>query len=282
MLTNNVLVVIGSGGMGLPVARRLGVGKQVFLADFSADSLATAEKLLTNDGYSVHTAVVDIADYASVVNLAQKAAEIGLVETIVHTAGVGPSVGSARRVYDVDLLGTVNVIDAFLPVVQAGSNLVCVSSMAGHLCPPLSPGLENHLATAPREQILDHPDLKIDDLEGYEGAGAAYSISKRANTFRVQASAGAWGLKGARINSVSPGVVSTELGRKETEGPAGKFVKLSPVGRVGTPEDVVNAVAFLVNPASSFITGNDILVDGGVVSSLKWRSQEGPLKSSDN
>lgn len=281
MLTNNVLVVIGSGGMGLPVARRLGVGKQVLLADFSADNLATAETVMTNDGYSVHTAVVDIADYASVVKLAQKAAEIGLVETIVHTAGVGPAVGSARRVYEVDLLGTVNVIDAFLPVVQAGSNLVCISSMAGNLCPPLSPGLESHLATAPREQILDHPDLKINDLEGYDGAGAAYSISKRANVFRVQASAGAWGLKGARINSVSPGVVSTELGRKETEGPAGKFVKLSPVGRIGTPEDIVNAVAFLVNPASSFITGNDILVDGGVVSSLKWRSQETSLKSTD-
>lgn len=273
MRTTNVLVVIGSGGMGLPVARRLGIGKQVLLADFSADNLATAEKTLTNEGYSVHTALVDIAKYDSVVHLAQKAAEIGLVETIVHTAGVGPSVGSARRVYEVDLVGTVNVIDAFLPVVQAGSNLVCISSMACYLLPPLTPEFERHLATAPREEILGHPDLRINDLaEGYEGAGAAYSISKRANLVRVQASAGIWGRKGARINSVSPGVVSTELGRKELEGPAGKFVESSPAGRVGAPEDIVNAVAFLVNPASSFITGNDILVDGGVVSSMKWRS----------
>lgn len=272
MLTNNVLVVIGTGGMGLPVARRLGVGKQVLLADFSADNLALAEKTLTNEGYSVHTALVDIANYASVVELAQKAAKIGLVETIVHTAGVGPSVGSARRVYEVDLVGTVNVIDAFLNVVQAGSNLVCISSMAGYLLPPLAPEFERHLATAPREEVLDHPDLRINDLEGNEGAGAAYSISKRGNLVRVQASAGKFALKGARINSVSPGVVSTEMGRKETEGPAGKFVKASPAGRVGAPEDIVNAVAFLVSPASSFITGNDILVDGGVVSSMKWRS----------
>ncbi|KAL1866732.1 hypothetical protein Daus18300_006676 [Diaporthe australafricana] len=275
MLTTNVLVVIGSGGMGIPVARRLGIGKQVLLADFSADSLTAAEKALTNESYSVHTELVDIANHASVVHLAQKAAEIGFVETIVHTAGVGPSAGSARRVYEIDLLGTINVIDAFLPVVQAGSNLVCISSMAGHLCGHLGPGLapefERHLATATREEVLDHSDLRIIDLQGPEGPGTAYSISKRANMLRVQASAGGWGLKGARINSISPGVISTELGRKETEGAAGKFVSSSPVGRVGTPEDVVNAVAFLVNPASCFITGTDILVDGGVTSSIKWR-----------
>lgn len=273
MFTTNVLVVIGSGGMGLPVARRLGIGKQVLLADYSTDNLATAERALTNDGYSVHTAVVDIAKYESVVQLAEKAAAIGFVETIVHTAGVGPSVGSVRRVYEIDLLGTVNVIDAFLPVVQAGSNLVCISSMAGHLCPPFSPEFERHLGTAPRDNVLDHPDLRINDLKDPEGAAAAYSISKRANLARVQASAGAWGLKGARINSVSPGVISTELGRKEIEGPAAKFVESSPAGRVGTPEDIVNAVAFLVNPASCFITGNDILVDGGAASSFKWGRQ---------
>lgn len=276
MLTNNVLVVIGSGGMGMPVARRLGIGRQVLLADFSADNLATAERALTNDGYSVHTELVDISNYDSVVHLAQRAAEIGPVETIVHAAGVGPSIGSARRVYEIDLLGTVNVIDAFLPVVQAGSNLVCISSMAGYLCPPLAARLERHLATAAREGVLDHPDLRIDDLEEPGGAATAYGISKRANLVRMQASAVAWGSKGARINSVSPGVISTEMGRKEIEGPAGKYVKSSPAGRVGTPEDIVNAVAFLVSPASCFITGTDILVDGGVTASIKWRRQEGP------
>lgn len=144
--------------------------------------------------------------------------------------------------------------------------------MAAYLLPPLAPEFERHLATAPQEEVLGHPDLRINDLEGYEGAGAAYSISKRANLVRVQASAGIWARKGARINSVSPGVVSTELGQKELEEPAGKFMESSPAGRVGAPEDIVNAMAFLVNPASYFITGNDILVDGGVVSSMKWRS----------
>lgn len=209
-------------------------------------------------------------------------AEIGFVETIVHTAGVGPSVGSARRVYEIDLLGTVNVIDAFLLVVQAGSSLVCISSMAGHLCPPLAPVFERHLATAPREEVLNHPDLRINDLEEAQAAATAYGISKRANLVRVQASAVALGLKGARINSVSPGIISTGLGRKEIEGPAGKYVKASPAGRAGAPQDIVNAVALLVNPASCFITGNDLLVDGGVTSSIKWRSRDAPMKSTDN
>ncbi|KAF9878003.1 short-chain dehydrogenase reductase sdr [Colletotrichum karsti] len=269
MLSTNVLVVIGSGGMGLPIARRLGVGRQVLLADFSADNLSTAEKALLDEGYSVHTAHLDVANFTSVSELAQKAATLGNVETIIHAAGVGPSAGSARRVYEIDLLGTVNVIEAFLPVVQAGSNLVCISSMAGHLCPPLDPEFERHLATAPREQVLVHESLNIDE-PGPQAAAAAYGLSKRGNIVRVQASAGAWGLKGARINSVSPGVISTELGRQEMAGPAGKFVKSSPAGRAGSPEDIVNAVSFLVNPASCFITGADILVDGGAASSVRW------------
>ncbi|KAJ0320514.1 hypothetical protein Brms1b_003277 [Colletotrichum noveboracense] len=270
MRSSNVLVVIGSGGMGIPVARRLGVGKRILLADFSADNLTIAQTTLTNEGYSTQTALLDVANYASVTELAQQVAKMGLAETIVHTAGVGPAVSSARRVCGIDLLGTINVIDAFLPVVQAGSNLVCIASMAGHLCPPLSAELEHHLATASREDVLSHPDLKIDDSSS-RGAATAHGISKRANLVCVQASAAAWGRRGARINSVSPGVVSTEAGRKEIEGPAGKFVESSPAGRAGAPEDIVNAVAFLVNAASCFITGTGILVGGGVTASVRWK-----------
>ncbi|KAK2755457.1 short-chain dehydrogenase reductase sdr [Colletotrichum kahawae] len=229
MRSSNVLVVIGSGGMGIPVARRLGVGKRILLADFSTDNLTIAQTTLTNEGYSTQTALLDVANFASVTELAQQAAKMGSIETIVHTAGVGPSAGSARRVYEINLQGTINVIDAFMPMIQAGSNLVCISSMAGHLCPPLSAEFERHLATASREEVLNHPDLKFDD-----------SSSRGAATARL-------------------------------EGPAGKFVESSPAGRAGAPEDIVNAIAFLVNAASCFITGTDILVDGGVTASVRWK-----------
>lgn len=103
-MVSNVIVVIGSGGMGLPIARRLGVGRQVLLGDYAAANLSTAEKVLTGEGYSITTLQVDISDFTSVDKLAQKAAAMGTIEAIVHTAGVGPSVGSARRVYEIDLV----------------------------------------------------------------------------------------------------------------------------------------------------------------------------------
>ncbi|GLA00619.1 hypothetical protein AnigIFM60653_009369 [Aspergillus niger] len=197
----------------------------------------------------VETFRVDVSDYASVSCFAQAAASQGPIEAVIHTAGLSPSAGSAQKILEVDLLGTANAIDAFLEVAQ--------------------PGMKRHLARAPRDQLLEHLALKIDSADPH-GPPRAYGLSKRGNILRVQASAKAWGRVGGRVNSVSPGVISTSAGRQEINGPAGKFIAMSPVGRVGTPQDVVNAVAFLASPKSSFITGNDILVDGGVVSSSKW------------
>ena len=257
--------------MGLAIARRLGAGRRLYVADFSTEILSAAREALTNDGYSVETMQVDVSEYESVKQFARAAASQGPIEAIVHTAGLSPSAGSAQRILQVDLLGTANALDAFLEVAQPGTSMVCIASMAGHMGSGLPSELERHLATASRDQLLDHAALKI-DLADPHGPARAYGISKRGNLLRVQASAKAWGCVGASVNSVSPGVISTGAGRREIEGPAGKFVASSPVGRVGTPQDIVNAVAFLASPESSFITGNDILVDGGVVSSVRWNS----------
>ncbi|KAH6976316.1 hypothetical protein BKA56DRAFT_589425 [Ilyonectria sp. MPI-CAGE-AT-0026] len=273
MPSSNVVVIIGCGGMGLPLARRLGAGRQLFLADFSNDNLTAAREVLLDEGYSVETRTIDVSDYGSVSEFAQAASSAGYIETIVHTAGVSPTGQSSRTIYSINLVGTANVIDALLPVAQAGTSLICVSSMAGHLCPPIQPELERHMATAPRDQLLSHQDLGVDD-SGPSGAPKAYAYSKRGNLLRVQAAAAAWGRRGARVNSVSPGVISTEHGRREIAGPAAKYVASSPAARVGTPQDIVNAVAFLADRQSSFITGTDILVDGGVTSSIKWKGGE--------
>lgn len=255
--------------MGLAIARRLGVGRRLFVADFSNEILSAAQETLTNDGYMVEISQVDVSDYDSVSRFAQAAASHGPIKAVIHTAGLSPSAGCAQKILEVDLLGTVNALDAFLEVAQSGTSMVCVASMAGHMGSNLASELERHLATASRDQLLDHPALKIDKADPH-GPARAYGLSKRGNLLRVQASAQAWGRVGGRVNSVSPGVISTSAGRQEINGPAAKFITLSPVGRVGTPQDIVNAVSFLVSAESSFITGNDILVDGGVVSSLQW------------
>jgi NAD(P)-dependent dehydrogenase (short-subunit alcohol dehydrogenase family) len=270
-MTTRSIAIIGCGGMGLAVARRLGAGRRVFLADFSDKVLAAAEQALIDDGYTIEAHQVDVSNYDFVRRFAQAAATDLILEAVVHTAGLSPSAGSAQKILEVDLLGTANVLDAFLEVVRpgAGTSVVCIASMAGHMGSSLPADLETHLATAPREKLLDHCSLQI-TKDDPNGPARAYGLSKRGNLLRVQASARAYGRVGGQVNSVSPGVISTAAGRQEIAGPAGKFIALSPAGRVGTPQDVVNAVAFLAGPESSFITGNDILVDGGVVSSLKW------------
>ncbi|KAL1847460.1 hypothetical protein Plec18167_005149 [Paecilomyces lecythidis] len=268
-MPNNSIAILGCGGMGLAIARRLGAGRQLYVADFSNETLSAARETLANDGYLVETMQVDVSDYESVRRFAHAAASYGHIEAIIHTAGLSPSAGSAQRILEVDLLGTANSLDAFLEVAKPGTSMICIASMAGHMGSGLPSELEHHLATASRGQLLDHTDSKIDSADPH-GPARAYGISKRGNLLRVQASAKAWGRVGGRVNSVSPGVISTGAGRQEIEGPAGKFIALSPVGRVGTPQDIVNAVSFLASAESSFITGNDILVDGGVVSSVRW------------
>lgn len=266
-IPRKVVVVIGVGGMGLPICRRLASGRRLLLADYSDKNLETALTALRSEGYSAEGFVGNVAEYSAVSELAVKAASLGQIDAIVHTAGVSPSIASAKQIFEVDLLGTANIIEAFLTSACPGTSLVCIASMAGSMA-QLSADLEEHLATAPLDQLLQHKEI---DLEG-SNPGIAYALAKRGNQLRVQAAARAWGSKGARLNSVSPGVISTTLGQKEIQGGASAMVELSAARRVGTAEDIVNAVAYLTGPGSDYITGNDILVDGGTVAGRRWHA----------
>ncbi|KAI9371707.1 hypothetical protein BJX61DRAFT_12277 [Aspergillus egyptiacus] len=278
----DVIVITGTGGMGLAIARRLGSGTHLILADCSPTQLENAAKILREEGHSVDTIEADVASLESVQNLAQYAASRGRIQLIAHTAGLSPAQASPSQIYQVDLLGTANVIDAFLPVASRGTCLIAIASLAGHLAEKqgtISAELEEHLALAPAEKLLDHPDLSTtteeknqDHLAGFH----AYGISKRANILRVQASARAWGEKGARINSISPGLIATPMGHDELASASGEYIKgmiaASPAGRIGTAADVANAVAFLAGAEASFITGTDLLLDGGWAAAGRWSS----------
>ena len=185
----------------------------------------------------------------------------------------------AKRIYEVDLLGTAHVIDAFLPVASAGTSMVCIASLAGHTMASTvaaDPDLETHLATAPTSQLLGHKALSLDADNDYAGSGSAYGLAKRGNQLRVQAAAYAWGSKGARINSVSPGIIATSMGNQEMKGPGAERVKgllgISAARRPGTPDDVANVVAFLVGNESAFVTGSDLFVDGGEWAGMRWQA----------
>ncbi|PGH10578.1 hypothetical protein AJ79_05400 [Helicocarpus griseus UAMH5409] len=263
-----VLVIIGCGGMGLAIAKRLSSGHQVLLADASSATLKSAVEALQGDDHAPESCNVNVRKFDSVSTVAQKAASMGRIDAIVHTAGVSPMHGTCQLMYEVDLLGTANVIEAFFPVLSPGTSLVCTASIVGHQ-PKLSPEFESHLATAPLDKLLQHPEL---DFEA--NSGVAYTVSKRANLLRIQAASVQWRTKSARINSVSPGVIATPMSKAELEGPLGPHLvalnKLSISGRMGSTEDIANAVAFLTSREASFITGTDLLVDGGVLGGQLW------------
>ena len=263
----SVLVVIGVGGMGVAIARRQGSGRIVVLADADEDGLGARADSLTRDGHEVVAHPVDVSSHEAVARLADAAAALGPVTQVVHTAGLSPAQASAGDILEVDLFGVAFSLEEFGRVIGAGGAGVVIASMAGHLVAgALSPEEEAALARTPADELFRLPVLHSDLVTD---AGMAYGVAKRANLLRVQASSASWGARGARINAISPGIVSTRMGQQELASASGELMRAmteaSGAGRVGTPEDIASAAAFLLGDEAPFITGTDLLVDGGVV-----------------
>ncbi|WP_253830339.1 SDR family oxidoreductase [Prauserella aidingensis] len=261
----DVLVVTGVGGMGIAVARRLGSGRRVLLADVDAAAAESAADRLRGEGYDATPVEVDVASRASVGALAERAATLGVVRTVVHTAGLSPVQASVRAILDVDLLGVAYVLDAFGAVIAPNGSGVVIASMAGHSVQGWPSADMRGLATTPAAELAGSALL----AEGeFAGPGMAYAFAKCVNLMQVQAASEVWGRRGARVNSVSPGVIATPMGNSELDSEHGArmrdAVAASNAGRVGTPAEVAEAVAFLTGPAAGFVSGTDLLVDGGV------------------
>lgn len=264
-----VLVVIGVGGMGETIARRLAPGRATLLADVNVGQLAATVESMTADGFDVHAAEVDVSSRASVEALADAAQKLGSVVQVVHTAGLSPTQASLQKVLEIDLLGVAFVLEAFGRVIAPGGAGVVLSSSASYLARPFTPEQEELIRQTPPDGLLDLPFFSAGVL-GH--AGTAYGAAKRANRVQVQHASAAWGARGARINSVSPGIISTTMGRLELASPSGAFMRAmvdgSGTGRIGTPSDIADAVTFLVGPQSTYITGIDLLVDGGSIAAV--------------
>jgi NAD(P)-dependent dehydrogenase (short-subunit alcohol dehydrogenase family) len=269
-MTSEVLVVIGVGGMGQAIARRVGSGKTVLLADFNQETLELVASSMSRDGHAVQSLVVDVCSPDSVDCLVRRAAELGAVTQLVHTAGLSPAQASAEAVLSVDLLGVALVLDAFGKVIAPGGAGVVVASMAGYLFPAFTAEQERALAQTPAHELLTLPYVSPGIVTD---SGLAYGLAKRANHIRVQAASVAWGRRSARVNSISPGCIATPMGHLELASPIGEgirgMVAMSATGRLGTPDEIAVAAAFLLGPDAAFITGIDLLVDGGVVAALQ-------------
>jgi NAD(P)-dependent dehydrogenase (short-subunit alcohol dehydrogenase family) len=229
------------------------------------ESVDVAASTLGAAGFEVTRATVDVSSRTSVQALVEQAASLGSVTGVVHTAGVSPSRASPETILRVDLYGVAVVLELFGRIIANGGSAVVIGSQAGHRLPALTPEQDKALATTPAEELLALPMLQDDQIQD---SMHAYQVAKRGSSLRVKAEAVRWGDRGARVNSISPGITSSPLARDELAGPQRdgylRMIELSPVGRVGTPDEIGAVAALLMGPEGTYITGSDILIDGGV------------------
>jgi NAD(P)-dependent dehydrogenase (short-subunit alcohol dehydrogenase family) len=265
---SDVIVVIGAGQIGQAIARRVSAGKHVLLADLHQASADAAAEVLADAGFDVSTAAVDVSSRESVHALTATAAALGDITGVIHAAGVSPSQAAPEVILAVDLYGTALVLEEFGTIIAPGGSAVVIASQSGHRLGALTAEQDAALATTPADELLSLPMLQPGQITD---SLHAYQLAKRGNSLRVMAEAVRWGQRGARVNTISPGIIITPLARDELTGPRGegyrRMLDLSPARRAGTPDEVGTVGALLMGPDGAFITGSDFLMDGGVTAS---------------
>lgn len=270
-----VMILVGAGQIGMAIARRMGYGKKLVIGDKKLENIKAIEKTMKDAGFDVTTLEMDLSSRESIQNLIAEAQKYGEIAMLVNAAGVSPSQASIETILKVDLYGTAVLLEEVGKVIKAGGVGVTISSQSGHRMPALTQEADKQLAITPTEELLG---LSILQSENIKDTLHAYQIAKRCNEKRVMAEAIKWGEKGARINSISPGIVVTPLAIDEFNGPRGDFYKnmfaKCPAGRPGTADEIANVAELLMSDKGSFITGADFLIDGGATASYFY----GPLK----
>ncbi len=261
-----VVVLLGSGSIGQAIARRVGAGKHVVLADLKIENTYAAAEIFENAGFETSTVAADLSSRESLLNLISHAQKFGEIKNLINAAGVSPSQAPVEKILQVDLYGTAVLLEEVGKVIAAGGSGVVISSQSGHRLGALTEEQNTQLATTPTDELLNLPFLKAitDTLKAYQHA-------KRGNVLRVMYEATRWGKRGATINSISPGIIITPLAADELKGPRGegyrKMLKASPAGRAGTPDEVGDLAEFLMSSRGRFISGADFLIDGGTTAS---------------
>lgn len=272
---SDVIVLIGSGAIGLAIARRVSPGKRLLLADVNQENADAAATTLGDAGFDVQALTVDVTSRDSVEALARKATQNGDVTGIIHAAGVSPSNSPVQLIFRVDLFGTALVLDVFGAIIAKGGSGLVVSSQAGHRLDTLTPEQNERLATTPVDKLLDLDMLQPDQVDE---PLLAYQIAKRGASLRVAAEAPRWAGRDARLNAISPGFVVTPLSRRELEGPNReayqRMLKACASGRPGTPDEIAALGALMMGPDGGFISGSDFLIDGGVTAAYRYGDLE--------
>ena len=271
----DVILLTGAGQIGLALARRMGHGKKIVVSDKNINTAQTVTKIMTEAGFDAVAVEADISSRKSILNMIAAAQKYGEIAMLINAAGVSPSQASVETILKVDLYGTAVLLEEVGKVIKAGGTGVTISSQSGHRMAALGAETDEQLAVTPAEELLQLEVLKPANIKD---TLHAYQMAKRCNVKRVMAEAIKWGVKGARINSISPGIIVTPLALDEFNGPRGEFYKnmfaKCPAGRPGTADEVANVAELLLSQQGAFITGADFLIDGGATAAYFY----GPLK----
>lgn len=267
-MKKEVMILTGAGQIGMAIARRMGYGKKIVAGDKNFENAKTIAGIMNTAGFDVMPMEMDLSSRESILQLIDKALSFGEIKMLVNAAGVSPSQAPIEAILKVDLYGTAVLLEEVGKVIAEGGVGVTISSQSGHRMKQLTPEEDEQLAITPTEELLN---LDILQSENIKDTLHAYQMAKRCNEKRVMAESVKWGERGARLNSISPGIIVTPLAIDEFNGSRGDFYKnmfaKCPAGRPGTADEVANIAELLMSPAGAFITGADFLIDGGATAS---------------
>ena len=273
-MRKKVMILTGAGQIGMAIARRIGYGMKILVGDRRIDNAEAICDTMNKAGFDTEAVQMDLSSRESIKAMIAKAESLGEISMLVNAAGVSPSQASIETILKVDLYGTAVLLEEVGKVIRPGGVGVTISSQSGHRMPALIPEQDSLLATTPTEELLG---LEMLQSVNIHDTLHAYQMAKRCNVKRVMAEAVRWGERGARINSISPGIIVTPLALDEFNGPRGDFYKnmfaKCPAHRPGTADEVANIAELLMSPRGAFITGSDFLIDGGATASYFY----GPL-----
>lgn len=268
-MNQTAIVTGGAGGMGLATARILGRDHRVVIADVDRQRLDQAVVRLSEDGVDAVAARCDITSRQSVESLFQDAGSDGTLRAVVHSAGVSPQMGDAGKMIAINALGTIHVTEAALALASEGFALVNVASSAAHMAPrALISHRTYRLALTDPDRLTSRLTARANLLPRNLRSGLAYALSKNFVMWYSQEMAARFGAKGARVLSISPGSFDTTMGRLEEKSGSHKLVEYAALHRYGKPKEIAEVLAFCASDRPGYLTGVDILCDGGTSAGL--------------
>lgn len=266
----NICIVTGGGsGMGLEAAKLIGKEQKIILVGRTVSKLENAIAELTALGIEAEAFPADVSDRASVEALAKHASAQGTIKTIVNAAGVSPNMTDGKKIFTINAVGPINMTEVFAPLMGAGGCILHVSSMSAYMLPSTSiPVPVYELSLQGADAFLAGAERMLESMPAEVQAGSAYTISKNFVVWYTARMAVKYGKTGLRIVSISPGTFATPMGEIEGEN-AANFALQGALGRVGQPEEIARMMAFMVSDECSYLSGVDILYDGGSIAALQ-------------